>query len=834
MTSSETRAEVIRRHAQAAGLAVVEEVVLPGQDARLLPLPSGLYPTLAVQLHARFSGGIYSHQAKALLTLAREEDVCLATPTASGKSLVFLTHAADLLLKDDSARVLAFYPAKALIRDQMDKWKELLEPLGLPVGFIDGSVSTGMRADILNRSRVVLMTPDVAHAWLMSNLAHPSVRSLLARLRLLVLDEAHVYEGVFGTNMSYLLRRFQAVAAPHRLVCSTATIDDPQGFIHALTGRDVVIFDSEDNGAAVTRKAVISVRPVEAKRFDAVVNLVRELGREYAGRFLVFADSRRMVELVVASLARDKEKGPTEGQEASRDLEDVEGVLPYRAGYEEDDRARIQQALQEGALKGVVSTSALELGLDIGAIDLVVLLGVPPTMKALWQRIGRAGRRNEGTCLMLDDAGDVGTVSRGLSAYLQRPLEPSWLYLGNRYIQYAQAMCMAIEVQSWAGEHNSAVLDTVPDTFRSMLDNELDPTEMIAADLYPLKQLAQGDPHHQFPLRSGIEPSLKVSGPFIALGSLSWSQVLREAYPGAVYYYMAKPYRITSVQQRRQLIRAKREKRYFTSPVSQVMVFPSFQDPMALWTSGDGFVAEVPMQVSERTMGFRERRGGLRIDHRYGPDSTWSQRELTRFFETTGVCWYFSQPELLTEPVAQALLEAFSLRYGVQRSDLGVGPFFSKQAPGCVGRCRGICIYDATHGSLRLTQRLATELSEVAHTALSQANDDESLLGCLESLASALEYLKPAEPETQGVQRALGDDIVEVVAPDQQAMHVTGAVTRQVRVLAWRYTPYGLMYQIEGAAPGVKEMVPVQAIQPLLGETRMVRVNLVTGEEDAE
>lgn len=804
--------------AERAGFLITDEVVLPGHEAQTVPVPAHLDARLLQRLCAAYPTGIYSHQALALAHLEQDQDVCLATPTASGKSLVFLTYAAALLLRDATSRVIALYPAKALIQDQREKWTSTLKPLGLSLGVIDGGVPADERPAILRRSRAVLMTPDVVHAWLMSNLELPPIQRLLSGLRLLVLDEAHVYDGVFGTNMAYLLRRLSAVAAPYRLICSTATLDDPAQLIRALTGRETTVIGGAQNGAQVTERRVVSIRPVAGDRMNGIVSLIRTLGAEYSGRFLVFADSRRMVEVVVASLSR--------GQESPESGAPV-GVLPYRAGYEEEDRVRIQAALREGSLKGVVSTSALELGLDIGEIDLVVLLGVPPTMKAFWQRLGRAGRRRAGTCLMLDDADEVSAVSRSLDAFLSRPIEPSRLYLDNRYIQYAHALCMAVERRAQA-----APLPALPDSFRALLENELNPTAMVPNDLYPLKQRAQGDPHHQFPLRSGVEPNLQVEGPFIRLGSLTWQQTIREAYPGAVYYYMARPYRITSVLVRQQKIQARSEKQYFTQPISQVMIFPSFAEPMAVWRSDRGFVAESPMQVSERVLGFRELQGTKTTDHRYGPFSTWSKRELTRFFETTGVCWTFDDPELSGEPVANALLDAFSLRFGLQRSDLGVGAFFAKQTPFGPETCRGACVYDTTHGSLRLTQLLGERLPEILETAIAQAEPDPPLAETLKRLAAAVSALRTAAPgEPPGATPAGQADEVLVVAPGERAMLVSAEQPGEVIVRTWRYTPQGLLYELQPDGSGVTQRVPAHAVVPLIGVTRLLSVNLITGEE---
>lgn len=810
-----------------AGFSVVERVDLPGREARHAALPVELHPRVQSVLSSRFAAGVYAHQAAGIQALLGGRDVCLATSTASGKSLVFMAFAAHLLLSDPKARVLAFYPAKALIQDQLDKWSALMGELDLGVGHIDGGVSVEARDDILRRNRIVLMTPDVAHAWLMSRLEGAAIRRTLSSLRLTVLDEAHVYEGVFGTNMAYFLRRFQAVAGQHQLVCSTATLNDPAAFLQDLTGRDTLVIGDDQCGARRAARRLGSIRSVKSAGFERVVELVKELATSHPGRFLVFADSRRMVELVVAALPRDDEPSDTIGGEG------LHGVLPYRAGYEEADRQRIQQALRDGSLRGVVSTSALELGLDIGEIDLVLLLGVAPTMKAFWQRVGRAGRRGEGVCLILDEEDRISAVAAGLDDFLARPVEPSWLYLENRYIQYAHALCAAVEQRTWSGTLSRATFETVPATFPNMVANEVEPRERVAPDLYPLKQRTQGDPHHQFPLRSGIEPTLKVEGPFRALGGLTWSQVLREAYPGAIYHYMACPYRIVRVEQRRQRVEARREKRgAATKPVSRTMAFPSLEACHALWRLEGGFLAEAPMQVSEQVLGFREIRGKSEVEHRYGPESSFSQRELNRFFETTGVCWFLPDPRLVTEEVADSLLSAFSLRFGVQRTDLGVGPFFVKESPLGSASCRGVCVYDGAHGSLRLTQRLADRLDEVLDTARAQAGEDQTLASALEALAAAMAARVPMDPSaTAGAPlRAVTDDTAVVIASGQVGMHVAAGETREVRVLGWRYTPRGLMYQIESSTPGVRESVPAEAVQAIRGVSQLVRVNLTTGE----
>ncbi len=170
-------------------------------------------------------------------------------------------------------------------------------------------------------------------------------------------------------------------------------------------------------------------------------------------RFLAFGDARKLVERIVVLTQRHLSQ-PLTIDIDTNDENDEDGfdtgetsypILPYRAGFEEDDRVAIQRALSNGDLTGVVATSAMELGIDIGEIDVVVFLGTPPSMKSFWQRLGRAGRKNEGMCLIIDNE-DLIDAYGGLASYVKRPLEPNWLYLDNRYIQYSHVLCAAAEL----------------------------------------------------------------------------------------------------------------------------------------------------------------------------------------------------------------------------------------------------------------------------------------------------------------------------------------------------------------------------------------------------
>ena len=801
-------------HARAAGLAVSDVVTREGRAARRCPPPPELDGAVTAALAGRYAGGVYTHQAQAIAASLSGEDVCLATATASGKSLAFMSVAAHYLQVDPAATVIAIYPTRALIADQLLKWQDLLGDLGGEAAIIDGGVLMEERLAAMRRCRVLLMTPDVIQAWLLSHLGDAVVARFLGGLRLLVVDEAHTYDGVFGSNIACLFRRIAVAAPGFRLIASTATVAEPQAHLRALTGRACRVFGEGDDGAERPPRAIMLAA---AERKGALGALVDLLGSDRSLKFLVFADSRKMVEQIVARTSQ------REGEEQ---------ILPYRSGYEDGDRKQIEGALRDGTLRGVVSTSALELGLDIGELDVVVLADLPSSMKSFWQRAGRVGRRAPGVCLLVD-SGKFAEVAEDLPAYLARPVEPAWLYLENRYILYAHALCLAAEIGMRPGAVWEAVVASLPPEFSAFVKEELDPSEAIPPDLYPLKQHAGDDPHHRFLLRGEIEPEFKILSPTQKLGRVTYAQLMREAYPGAAYYYKGSCYQVYKIDRREQKIHARRSKQSQTSPISQSMGFPDIPGAFRLRQAGAGFWAEGPLQVSERVGGFSEHRGEKRIQHPYGPGSRWSQKPLTRYFKTSGVYWNLGDA-VTDEKIAARIADTFALQCGVQRADIRVGHVHAKNTPW--GSGAGVCVYDATNGSLRLTSRLADGFAMIARAA-ARAEKDAVLRARLLSLAEAFE----ATPET-GVPLSVApaaaassrpDHVIEVIAAGETAVWFHNGLYEEVIVQGYRYTPGGLMYRIKDIAshPMTSHWVPTRTIQPLAGATRVVCIDLLTGEE---
>ncbi len=835
--------------AENSGLLVREQVKLNGRPAQYGKIPDGLHPKVKELLERRLERGLYVHQSRAIEASLQGHNICVGTSTASGKSLIFTAMAAHQLLSDSKSKVIAMYPAKALIQDQILKWNDLMVPLGLSVGHIDGGIPVKERDGVVQTNRVLLMTPDVAQAWLMRSLGEKSISSLMTNLKLLILDEAHVYDGVFGTNMAYFLRRFEVVTGKHQLILSTATLKDGNELAERLTGRQFKFFGSVDEGHDVPDKTVcLASSPAgkSGKQLEVIADLLANLGETGSAngfRFLAFGDSRKLVEQVVVMTQRviTKRRGKESDNEQDEDPADNNDesadagykILPYRAGYEETDRKKIQSALSNGNLAGVVSTSALELGIDIGEIDVAVFLGLPPSMKAFWQRLGRAGRKHSAVCLLIDNQGFVEEVG-GLAKYMERPLESNWLYLQNRYIQYSHVLCAAFEL---TGRSNSkeqlTPFDSLPDRFRALLDNELNPKEPVPQDLYELKQRAQAGPHQEFPLRNAVEPNFRVLGPHdLPMGSLSYQYALREAYPGAIYYYMARPYRAFVFNYRQGEIRIRREKRWTTKPNSRVTVFPKFPDGiLTSMRSGDSAVIESEMQVSEEVLGFVEQRGPNSEKHEYGPTSPYSQKTLNRFFRTTGVCLCFPQITL-SKDATYLLLEAFCTEFSVQERELGIGDFYSKITPAGLGKpIRGQCIYDSTNGSLRLTQQLAENFETSVRVAYDLAQRrSKPFTKQLETLLDVAKTLT-LEKVNQGHGQPSEAEWIEVVAAGEMGMYSGGRAGREaVKIIGVRYTPKGAVYDVQSEIAGMNQSLGIRCVEPIFGTTKTCFWNPETGQ----
>ncbi len=374
--------------------AVVGHRVLPARAPETRPLPEWLDARLRAGLLARGFVELYRHQAEAVEVLRGGSDVVVVTPTASGKSLCYNLPVLQAIAEDPSSRALYLFPTKALSQDQTSELRELAATsrLELAAAVYDGDTPAPIRSSIRAAGQVVLTNPDMLHAAILPH--HTKWFQLFEQLRYVVVDEAHTYRGVFGSHVANVLRRLLRICAHYgsspRIVCCSATIGNPRELAETLTGRRFVVVDR--NGAASGERHVLVMNPplvdpqlgIRAGAFGltrrAALAFIRT-GRQT----IVFGRTRTAVELLLTGLreALREGRGP------------VERVRGYRGGYLPNERRAIEGALRRGELLGVVSTNALELGIDIGRLDAAVLAGYPGSIAATWQQIGRAGRRQD-------------------------------------------------------------------------------------------------------------------------------------------------------------------------------------------------------------------------------------------------------------------------------------------------------------------------------------------------------------------------------------------------------------------------------------------------------
>ncbi len=365
-------------------------------DARYEPFPDALDPRLRAALDRRGLRQLYSHQAEAYQRVIAGEHIVVTTPTASGKTLCYNLPVLDAILKDTATRALYLFPTKALAQDQMAELHELCgliaEAGGEAIGVhtYDGDTPADARKTIRARAHIALTNPDMLHAGVLPH--HPRWAKLFENLRYVVIDELHAYRGVFGSHLCNVLRRLQRICRHYgsdpQFICSSATIANPRQLAERLAERP--FSHIAESGAPRGEKFVVFVNPPVVNRELGIRRSYLAEARRVAGEFLrrhlqviVFAQSRLATEILTTYLKEDFETVPGMAEQ----------IRGYRGGYLPLRRREIEKGLREGQVRGVVATNALELGIDIGALDVAVLAGYPGTIASTWQRAGRAGRR---------------------------------------------------------------------------------------------------------------------------------------------------------------------------------------------------------------------------------------------------------------------------------------------------------------------------------------------------------------------------------------------------------------------------------------------------------
>jgi DEAD/DEAH box helicase domain-containing protein len=364
----------------------------PARAGEFEPLPDDVPAELRRVLEERGIRQLYTHQAEAYRALAAGGHVVVVTPTASGKTLCYNLPVLSRLHRDPEARALYVFPTKALAEDQLHEFHSIVEALG--AGFraftYDGDTPQDARKQIRERANAVLTNPDMLHAGILPH--HTKWAKAFENLHYVVIDELHSYRGVYGSHFANVLRRLRRVCefygSKPQFICCSATIANPRPLAEALTGAEFTL--AARNGAPSGEKYVVFYNPPVVNRQLGIrrsyLNETRRIAAEFVNhgqQTLVFANNRLATEILVTYLKDSCARPPAP----------ADSVRGYRGGYLPRERREIERGLRDGAIRCVVSTNALELGIDIGSLDIVVMAGYPGTIASTWQRSGRAGRR---------------------------------------------------------------------------------------------------------------------------------------------------------------------------------------------------------------------------------------------------------------------------------------------------------------------------------------------------------------------------------------------------------------------------------------------------------
>jgi DEAD/DEAH box helicase domain-containing protein len=372
----------------------------PARDAQFAEFPAWVHTDLIAAYAAKGVRRPYTHQAAAAELAYAGKNIVIVTPTASGKTLCYNLPILSAILKNSDRRALYLFPTKALAQDQLAELHDLNERLENRVGVFtyDGDTPSDARKVIREKAHIALTNPDMLHTGILPH--HTRWTRLFENLRYIVIDELHSYRGVFGSHLCNVLRRLRRIAKFYgrepQFICCSATIANPGELASRLLETDVEVLDA--NGAPAAEKTFVFYNPPVVNRALGIrrsyINESSRVAQEFLKhdlQTLVFANSRLHTELILTYLQQANPQQPGKPQ----------AIRGYRAGYLPVERREIERHLRDGRIRGVVSTSALELGIDVGSLDTVVMAGYPGTIAGTWQRAGRSGRRSGSSCAVM-------------------------------------------------------------------------------------------------------------------------------------------------------------------------------------------------------------------------------------------------------------------------------------------------------------------------------------------------------------------------------------------------------------------------------------------------
>ncbi len=502
----------------------------------MTPLPDWIHPDLMKQLNNKGIFNLYEHQARAIQWTIEGKNVVLSTGTASGKSLCYQLPILDRVLKDDFSTSLLIFPTKALTYDQLNSFRELIdnsadEKISRLVAVYDGDTPANQRGQIRQKSRILLTNPDMLNIAILPH--HTLWADYFEHLKFIVIDEIHLYRGVFGSHIANLLRRLKRVAAFYgstpRIIMTSATIANPVELAQNLTEEEVFLV--EDDGSQKGGKSFVIYNPpiineelgIREGLLSATTK-VASLVLEYDVQTLVFCRTRKFVELLL------REIRATIPRKASR-------MRGYRSGYLKKDRREIEAGLKNGSIHLAVATNALELGVDIGGVDAVLLSGYPGSISSLRQRVGRSGRASNASLAVLVTSMNPldQFMARNPGYLMQKPLERALINPNNPLILLSHIKSAAFEIPFSEADQFGSLLSADLGEFLEYLCSE----GVLQKKKNKYFWLSEEYPSNAYSLRSTLSDRILIQhesdGEIENFGEVDFNSALWMVHPGAIY-----------------------------------------------------------------------------------------------------------------------------------------------------------------------------------------------------------------------------------------------------------------------------------------------------------
>ena len=510
---------------------VVHLQEIPARHARFGDLRPELPGPLRDALRRAGIERLYAHQVDAIREARAGRDVLVVTGTASGKSLAYQLPVLEQVCLDPETRALFLFPTKALEQDQLKSLRQLLPAgSGIRAEILDGDTPAHRRAQLkADPPHILISNPDLLHLSLLPH--HAAWKPFWERLRFVVLDELHTYKGIFGSHIAHVLRRLHRVAAFYgsrpRFVTSSATISNPAEFARALAGRDFALVN--DDGSPGQGKRFLFVNPTGSPYGEATDLILACIQAGY--KTIAFTKARKIAELIAMW-----------AHQAAPHL--ASKLRAYRAGYRPEERRAIEQGLFQGHLMGVVSTSALELGIDVGGLDACLLVGYPGSIASTWQRGGRVGRSGQEALIILvalPDALDQYFMRHPEDFFARRP-EAAVIDPNNRRILLDHLTAAAAEIPLRPAD--ATVYG--PDLPRRIEDLQAERRLVQSADgteWYARRR----NPAREIGIRSMGEAFAIVNPAGKTIGSVDGFRALHECHPGAIYLHQGQQFEVTGL-----------------------------------------------------------------------------------------------------------------------------------------------------------------------------------------------------------------------------------------------------------------------------------------------